>query len=252
MRITINVPSYKRQNKVDTLKYIPFCKIWVCATEYKAYKKHYPKDDIISVPKGVQGNVSRIRNYILDNAKSDVICIIDDDLNYLGYFEGNEKFRLKAKEIIPFIKKHSDIAKELNIKLWGMNVNIDKQCYREYTPFSMVSYIGSPFSCHIDSDLRYDERLSLKEDYDITLQHLNKYRKVLRLNKFHYDVKQAKQIGGCAAYRNIERETNQLKLLQKKWGSDIVKYDHNDRSHNSIRKKRIDINPVIRVPIRGI
>lgn len=42
-------------------------------------------------------------------------------------------------------------------------------------------------------------------------------------------------------------------MLQKKWGYDIVKIDRNNRSHNLTKgKKKIDFNPVIRVPIGGI
>jgi hypothetical protein len=140
------------------------------------------------------------------------------------------------------------------VKLWGINVNYDKQCYREYTPFSLTSYIGGPFMVHIDTDLRFDERLPLKEDYDYTLQHLNKYRKVLRVNKFFYVVKQMEQVGGCATYRNLEREIEQLNLLRKKWGSRIVQNDslENSRSHKSDKKRTFDVNPIIRVPIGGI
>jgi hypothetical protein len=95
--------------------------------------------------------------------------------------------------------------------------------------------------------------LPLKEDYDMTIQQLNKYRKVLRVNKFFYDVKQSEQAGGCADYRNMDKEKEQLRLLQKKWGSDIVRSDNNDRSHNLKKKKRqIDYNPIIKVPIKGI
>jgi hypothetical protein len=45
-----------------------------------------------------------------------------------------------------------------------------------------------------DNDIRYDERIPLKEDYDLSLQHLNKFRKVLRFNKYFYKVKQSKNI----------------------------------------------------------
>lgn len=98
-----------------------------------------------------------------------------------------------------------------------------------------------------------DKRIPLKEDYDMTIQQLNKYRRVLRLNKFFYIVKQAEQIGGVAQIRNFKNEQKQLSLLQKKWGSEIVRIDNNNRSHNLTKEKnKIDFNPVIRVPIKGI
>ena len=103
---------------------------------------------------------------------------------------------------------------------------------------------------HIKTDLRFDESLPLKEDYDFTLQNLNKYRIALRVNKFYYKTKQAEQVGGCATYRNIEREKEQFLLLQKKWGSSIIKRDKKDRSNKSDKKKNYDINPILSVPIK--
>ena len=38
-------------------------------------------------------------------------------------------------------------------------------------------------------------------------------------------IKQSENVGGCATYRNMLREKEQFELLQKKWGSSIVKYD---------------------------
>ena len=87
----------------------------------------------------------------------------------------------------------------------------------------------------------------------MTIQQCNVYRGLLRINKICYEKKSAENIGGCALYRNIDNEMDQLKLLQQKWGTTIVKIDNNIRSHNIKKKKNlIDFNPIIRVPIRGI
>jgi hypothetical protein len=259
MKISVNAPSYKRAGGVDTLQYYPDCQIWVCETEEDQYRKKNPGAKIIPVPSGVQGNLCRIRNWILDREYErgiDAVCLIDDDLRGIGYYEGNTRKKVKTGDFFLWIQKYTSLADEWGVKLWGINCVQDKQAYREYTPFSTLSYIGGPFSVHVRSDIRYDERLPLKEDYDMTLQHLNKYRQVLRLNKFHYYVKQAGsgtgQIGGCATYRTRQNEQKQLNLLQKKWGTRIVKVDVQDRNHKTKKVKSDDINPIISVPIRGI
>lgn len=92
----------------------------------------------------------------------------------------------------------------------------------------------------------------LKEDYDMTIQNCNKYRGCLRVNKYHYNCKQSKQKGGCATYRNYDREAEQLKLLQKKWGKDIVKIDEALNVNAKKEKVNIDYNPIIRIPIKGV
>lgn len=261
MKISVNCPSYKRP-KVETLDYLPFCKVWVDNKEYNNYIKANPrhKENIISVPDGIQGNVCRIRNYILDKEFEkgiDVVCIIDDDMKGIYYFENengkayNKKI-VNQDEFIQFLEKYSVMCEELGFKLWGVNLNQDALSYRQYSPFSTNSVILGPFSCHLKNNIRYDVNLPLKEDYDLAIQHLNKYRGILRINKFHYNCKQSKQAGGCATYRNYQREEEQLKLLQKKWGKEIVKIDKVANSNTKKVKKEIDYNPIINIPIKGI
>lgn len=83
MKISVNAPSYKRANDVKTLSYLPFCKIWVDGKEYEDYKRNYPDADIQRCADGVQGNLCRVRNYILRtefDRGMDAVLIIDDDL----------------------------------------------------------------------------------------------------------------------------------------------------------------------------
>lgn len=254
MDIVICAPSYKRPI-VETLRYLPSTQVYVSNDELKEYQEANPKANIIGVDPKFQGNLCRIRNHILDSNKGKAVCIIDDDLKKIGYFEDMSVHIIETEQdFYFFLWKYTQLALDLGVKLWGINVTPDKQNYREYTPFSFTSYIGGPFMVHLDTELRFDERLPLKEDYDFTLQNLNKFRKVLRLNKYFYDVRQAEQTGGCATYRSIDEEMTQFKLLQKKWGSKIVKSDTLDssRSHKSNKKKNFDINPVLSVPIKGV
>ena len=85
----------------------------------------------------------------------------------------------------------------------------------------------------------------------MTLQQCNKHRGCLRLNFLTYNVKQSEQAGGCATYRSLLVEKEQFELLQKKWGSEIVKHDPLNRGHTK-KVKRFDYNPIIKIPIAGI
>lgn len=256
MKVSIHFPSWNRPDNVETWDYIPSATAWVDFFQYDEYVRNYPDKNIVQCPQGVQGNLCRVRNYILDQEqdKNDAILLIDDDMSGIYYWEKKEAVKLRTEEIIPFLQKYSLIAKEIGAKLWGININRDKQVYREYTPFSMKSYIGGPFQCFLKgNELRYDERLPLKEDYDMTIQQCNRYRKVFRVNKYFYAVKQAEQEGGCATYRSIARERKQFELLQKKWGKHIIKADRGkSRSHNTKKQRGYDINPIIRIPIAGV
>ena len=261
MKISINCPSYKRPY-VETLEYLPMCKVWVDNKEYDDYVKENPgfEKNIISCPDGIQGNVSRIRNYILDEEfknGADVVVIIDDDMEGIYSYEGTkeypyERVKITQEWFLDFIEKYSIICDELGFKLWGVNINQDPLSYRQFSPLSTTAVILGPFSCHLKNDIRYDVRLPLKEDYDLAIQHLNKYRGILRVNKCFYNCKQSKQTGGCATYRNYEREISQLELLQQKWGDKIVRIDRAKNSNQKKESKVIDYNPVVKVPIKGI
>ncbi len=258
MKIVVCAPSYRRP-EVLTLRYLPFCRVYVDPAEASAYRSANPNADIVECTPGVQGNLCRVRNHILDRefaAGADVVVLIDDDMSGISYFENQKHIHdVTAAEFLPFIEKFSVMARDLGAFLWGLNVNPDPQCYRDCTPFSTVSYIGGPFQAFLaGGECRYDERLPLKEDYDMTLQQLNRYRVVLRVNKFFYRVKQSEQAGGCAMYRNLAEERRQLDLLQKKWGKRIVRFDTADRSHKSKKNRTVtfDYNPIIKPPIRGI
>lgn len=234
MKISVNAPSYKRPDDVRTLSYLPYTRVWVDCKEYDEYKKNYPDADIISCPEGVQGNLCRIRNYILKQEFErgmDVVLIIDDDFTCLRRYEydemdnwGYDPYIIGADEFLEVIEKYSIIADEFGAKFWGVNCNSDPMAFRHNTPFSTRSYIGGPFQCFLKGNrCWYDEKLPLKEDYDMTIQQLNMERVVLRVNAYHYLCKQSEQKGGCATYRNRQREEEQLELLRKKWGGQLLR-----------------------------
>lgn len=245
-----------------TLSYLPFTRIWVDHNEYEAYKASYPDADIVSCPEGVQGNVARVRNYILKTEFQrgmDAVVIVDDDLQAIRRFDydsnenwGYEPHIVTADEFLQFLEKYSIIADDMGAKLWGVNCNSDPMAYRHNTPFSTRSVVLGPFGCFLKGNrCYYDENLPLKEDYDMTLQQLNMERVVLRVNAYHYLCKQSEQKGGCAAYRNRQREEEQLEALRRKWGGAIVKVDTTNKG-KSLKEKRLDYNPIIRVPILGV
>ena len=264
MHISVNCPSYKRP-KVETLDYLPFCKVWVCETEAEAYRAANPghEDNIIPCKRGIQGNLCRIRNHILDTEfknGADVVLIVDDDMRRVSYYEseigdpfGYTKNTVPTEDFLGFIEKYSRLCEGFGFKFWGINCNIDAMSYSQNIPFSTVAYIGGPFQCFLrGNECRYDESLPLKEDYDMALQNCNRYRGCLRVNKYHYVVKQAEQAGGCATYRNYVREQQQFEALRDKWGSRIVREDKSNKGKTKKEKVRIDFNPIIKVPIKGV
>lgn len=249
MKIGIYAPSYRRAAIAFTHKYLPEVQYVVGKSEAKDYRKVH--DRIVVVPDRVQGNLCRVRNWILDNREQNLL-LIDDDLRRVGRWEQTKKKILTTEDCMEFIEHGFCLAEEAGVKFWGLNLLPDKAAYREYTPFGFKQTIGGPWQAFLSMDLRYDESLSLKEDYDMSLQVLNKYRRTLRFNAYFYECDQHGTPGGCASYRTMQRERQQFELLQKKWGSEIVTTDHQGGQVNQKAKTNWDINPVVRCPIPGV
>ena len=245
-------PSYKRARQAKTQDYLPQCHYVVAKKEVDEYQDLGRK--VIVCPDAAQGNLCRVLNWILNNMGERVL-ILDDDITRLIWFEREKPIQLSTEKATQFITKAFEIAEQWGARFFGVCPIPDKRYYREFTPFSTVSYIGGPFRGHINNERRYDERLSLKDDYDMTLQCLNSYRLALRFNMVSYEAAQQTGEGGCTIYRSSVREEEQNRLLIKKWGSEIVGRD-DGRKTAGVRKPTTallrDINPLIRAPIKGI
>ena len=242
--MNIYSPSYKRSEGVKTHKLIPDVIYCVAEFEEKTYKdKGY---NVVTMPDEVQGNISRVRNWMLDNVIKNKGLIIDDDIEALRIWteEGGLPKVEDIDDIDEFIDKGFDLCDQFDCRLWGLNIIGDKGGYREYTPFALKSSISGSFMGFLNNELRFDERIPLKEDYDYCVQNCNTYRKLLRLNYAHMVKKDHLNVGGCADSRTLQAEKDQMTLFVKKWGSKIVQQDKGAKGY--------DINPIVKIPIGGV
>jgi hypothetical protein len=242
-------PSYKRAKGVKTHKTLEG--VVYCVHEFEAEDYIKLGHDIEVMPDSIKGNIARVRNYILDNYIGEKGLIIDDDIEGLKRWDIKDG---KPKQIIidnpqEWVEQGFDMCEDVGAKLWGINILGDKGSYREYSPLSLTNTISASFMGFLNNELRFDERLPLKDDYDYCLQNLNEYRKILRFNYASMVKKDHGNLGGCADYRTMKREKEQIRLLQKKWGNKIVKLDRTQRGK---KIKNFDLNPIVKSPIKGI
>ena len=252
LEIKIFSPSYKRSKDVKTHKIFPGVIYCVHEFEFAEYKAEGL--NCMPLPDKLRGNLSKVRNYILDNYINGVGLMIDDDIEALKIWslgEDNLPMSKSIEDPEQFVEMGFNLCEEAECKVWGVNIIGDKGSYREYTPLSFTNYVSGSFMGFINNDLRFDVNLPLKEDYDYTLQNLNKYRKLLRINFAFMVKKDHGNLGGCADVRTVIKEREQMKLFQKKWGSKIVKNDLSIKK-GSIKQKMYDINPIIKAPIKGV
>lgn len=246
-------PSYKRCNGVLTHNWLP---TRYCVHEFEEEDYRDAGHDVIVIPDDQQGNIAKVRTWMVKYAKGKgekQLLIIDDDVRRMNRWKDGKNYKMESDEALEFIEMGFHVANEWEVPLWGIQSINDKIAYREYMPFSLTAYCSGSFHGLLDLAVEYDERFPLKEDFDLCIQLLNKYRKILRFNLIYMTKDDHKNLGGCSSYRTILFEKQQLRDLQKKWGKKIVKMDDQTDKRNRQRKKSgYDINPVMRVPIRGI
>ena len=96
------------------------------------------------------------------------------------------------------------------------------------------------------NELKFDEKLTLKEDYDYTLQHIERYGICMRYQKYLFSFSHYSNEGGAVEYRNDTEEQYNIVYLMKKWGKSVklnkkrkneilIKYKNEENSIKTIK-----------------
>lgn len=266
-RIVFACPSYKRPY-CRTAHYISETRIYVDPSEYEAYKdENGCYGEVVACADGVQGNLPRVRNYILDQefgGGADIVVMMDDDVTSLAYFAPDDDgfgytiTKIRPEDMRDFIVYGSTLCDEWGFGMWGVNRNQDKLLYKHFQPFSTTRAAVGQFMVFTKDELRFDEGLPLKEDYDMGVQQMNRYRGVLLINFVHCNADYGELTGGTSVRRNFEREKEQFFKFRKKWGSSIVKGTNQTRGQGRSKMEGDYLggydfsHPIVRVPIKGI
>jgi hypothetical protein len=252
--MNVIIPSYKRSHDLKGKDYFLMAKYCVPESQREEYAQVLGEDRVICLPDTEDGDIVRKRNWILRNISRPLI-MIDDDVSEIGYYEsrggkvdGNHKIKILDKNALSGFFEHNFLlAEEFGVKMWGLAQNQDNRIYKEFLPFNLSNIILGPFQAHLDHDLYFDERVGTKDDYDMAIQQLNKYRKVLRLNKFHYICEHGDNKGGIVSYRTREREIEYCKQIMLKWGKKIIQYKiPPEKMTDLLNAKKVNI------PIKGV
>lgn len=254
MKISVCVPSYRRP-RVKTSEYLPFVKIYIDKSDEDEYRKYNPDYNLVVCRDGVQGNLARVRNYILDEVfgdGADAVILMDDDVSGIYRFEvqsngfGYKSIHVDADEFLMYMEKYIILTKDWGIGAFSLNNTNMPMSYQHFKPFLTHALNLGCFTCHVQNKLRYDENLPLKEDYDMFIQQQNEYRGMLSIRSMYYVADIGVGVGGTAVRRNYEREREQQDLLIKKWGSRIVKRKKDFKTNYK------SLSQDIHIPIQGI
>ena len=140
MRIKFFAPSYKRPEKSITQKTYPFVKLVVKESESLEYIDN--GNDIVIVPDSAQGNLCRIRNYILDNFFEDADCLIllDDDCKGIYRWQDQKKIKFNPEELLEFTEQMTILCDEFGFKFLSNH-------FESILPQSINNTISVGISC---------------------------------------------------------------------------------------------------------
>ena len=225
--MNIIIPSFKRSENLIGKDYFFMAKYCVPKSQEEEYIKQVGKDRIIVLPDAEDGDIIKKRNWILNNIPRPLIMIDDDVKNIQFWNDRKENYLSKEfpkESLNNLFKELINMAEQFGVKLFGLSQNQDDRQYREFLPFSLSNLILGPFQGHLEHDMIFDKRVGTKDDYDMALQHLNKYKKILRFNKYAYDCEHGDNKGGIVSYRSKEKEIEYCKAIMLKWGKKIIQY----------------------------
>lgn len=216
----IGVISHSRSQNVSNMEGVLSDKYsitwYVGKNEGVDYKKEGAKYVVES------GKLCESRNRLLEDAfKMDKTCIqLSDDLVSLRIAEDKKNTReSNMEECISVIEQ---ALNNTRMKLGGVNVAANAFYFDPLKPIKLRHFVLGDFSVIKPTDLRYDTRFKTKEDYDYTLQHIQKYGGVARCDSVIATFKHYNNIGGVVDSRTPEVEQKSIRLLKEKWGRNIV------------------------------
>lgn len=185
------------------------------AEEYRAHGAEFVTES---------GGLCRSRNHAMEDAfAAGKYCVeFSDDIGKVkeAYLDG-EKKRCRDIPIHIALDRVKKAMTDTGSYLGGVAPTANPFFWHPDKPVSTKNFIVGDFIMIKPCDLRFDEQLRLKEDYDYTLQHLQKYGSVARENGILAVFAHRTNAGGAVAYRTSKTEQEAIDYLKKKWPDNI-------------------------------
>lgn len=162
------------------------------------------------------------RNAALDNAAAhNAPCLqLSDDIKRIRRLMPDESTEIvELSEIVQLMRER--LRESIFFNLAGVAPTDNAFFSNVSKPVAFAHFCVGDFILVLPSVPRFDENLSLKEDYDFTLQHIQEYGGVVRSNDVLVSFAHRSNVGGAVAYRTAKREQEAIRLLKSKWGGVI-------------------------------
>lgn len=217
----IAIPSKSRPWKSASKELLKDGILFVPEQEVELYTRIYG-GDVVGVPREVKG-ITPTRNWILDQYEGEDIVFVDDDLKQTGYVvtksDGKKKHvKLTEAELLTEFSKSFELCKSLGYKIFGLKTESSPMSQYDEKPFLFKTYVtASCMGIVNDTDLRFDESFKVKEDYEISCRHIEKYGGILGVRYIYWENHHWDTNGGCGDYRTEAMERECINKLIRKY-----------------------------------
>lgn len=198
--------------------------VWYTGPDDIDYKiPRYQKQ--VHVPPS-ENNLVAARNAALDDCQeSDTYCMmLDDDLKRVGIMTPTSSRPVPVEPTHAIEEMHQILRDTPGIHMAAAPPTPNPQNYRPEKPIRLRHVcISSWVMVKPGTAVRYDPVFKLKEDYDYTLQHIQRHGGVLRLEWILPTFTHRTNAGGAVSYRTPRLEILTIRQLQRKWGADVVR-----------------------------
>ncbi len=167
------------------------------------------------------GNLVEARNRALNDAflMAKPCMMLDDDLRKCEIVRnGTEKRQIGFNDLVN--EMQSALYQLDVLRLCGISATTNL-FYHPGQRYSMKHFIIASCMLVKPNPLRFDTQFTTKEDYDYTLQHIQKYGGVIRCNDLMPTFGHYTNRGGVVEYRTPEVEQENIRKLKAKWGKSV-------------------------------
>ena len=178
------------------------------------YKINIKNKIITNTPRGA----AIAKNSILNFFKAgEEIVLMDDDVTSVSKlsFDSKKLIKLKPFEILKEFEKCFEICKKNNCFLWGI-YPVENYFFMKHKISNKCLLVGHILGVIIN-DLRFDENLPVKNDYDYALQNIVKYKKVARFDFLTCDGKVNSKGGLDYIYKSKDLYEKDFNKFMEKW-----------------------------------
>lgn len=229
-KVKIGIISHHRPHNVEFMHSLVGTKVtWYVG---EGEKQDYEAESA-TVVEG--GGMTESRNRALEDAwkEGKAAVLLADDIRKIQKVSVlGVKKNVKDISFVEAVEYMYDNLEKTGLYLAGVPPTDNEFFFNEKSLYSFNTFVIGDFIVVKKCDLHFDTQFKTKDDYDYTLQHIQKYGGALRCNSLLISILHYGNKGGVVDIRTPEFEQDAIARLKKKWGTNTIK--DNPRRPNEI------------------